>query len=512
MPKRLERIILGLGVLVAVGYAAVYLALTLQRLVYPFELEWMESGSLEHLLRVLRGEPLYVSPSIDFVPFPYPPFYYYLAALLSKVTGPGFLPLRAISLASSLGIALIVHLFVRRETGRTVYGVLAGGIFLATWRASGLYFDVARLDSLFTFLLLASLYSLRSAASAGVLVMAALLGTLAVMTKQTGALILAPVALWCAWADFRVHGRSLRRLGAWQRFLFFGLPLAAGVGVSTLLLNGVLDENFLLQIVEAQRRHGIVWSRIGWFFWTDLMLALPVLCLSCLFWLTRVGRRDDSRGWDGFYLVVLFGVVLASLIPRIKVGGAANNLIPVHAWLAVLIGVAIVRARDWIGQGKPKQLSVLRGFVASCALLQLVLLFQFPRGYLPTEADRVAGRALADRVARIDGDVLMPVQGYLAGRAGKRVYAHQMPVSDYAKSGLPDAGRLRESYEEAIRARRFAAIVDSNTAFLRGYLSEGLLEEHYQLRGWLFEDANVLVPISGAGIRAGTLWTPRERR
>ena len=80
---------------------------------------------------------------------------------VSKLTGPGFVPLRLVSLVSSLGTAWIVHLFVRRETGRVVLGAIAAGIFLATWRTSGLYFDVARLDSLFTFLLLASLYQLR---------------------------------------------------------------------------------------------------------------------------------------------------------------------------------------------------------------------------------------------------------------------------------------------------------------------------------------------------------------
>ena len=75
---------------------------------------------------------------------------------------------------------------------------------------------------------------------------------------------------------------------------------------------------------------------------------------------------------------------------------------------------------------------------------------------------------------------------------------------------LTPANRLLESYEEAIRERRFAAIVDSNTAFLRGYLAAGLLEEHYHLKSWLFEDMNVLIPISGARIRAGTLWLPRD--
>ncbi|MEE2673855.1 MAG: glycosyltransferase family 39 protein [Myxococcota bacterium] len=505
MSERLERTILAACVVASVGFAALYLASSLQRLTYPFELEWMEGGSLEHLMRVLRGEPLYVRPSIEFVPFPYPPFYYYLGAVVAKLTGPGFLPLRIISLAASLATAWIVHLFVRRETGRAVLGAIAAGIFLATWPTSGLYFDVARLDSLFTFLLLASLYRLRFARGRSDLALAAVLSFLAVMTKQTGVVVVAPVALWCAWADWNATDRDLGRFRQWDRFIAYGLVLAALTGIATGLLNGVLDEHFLLHIVGAQQQHGILPHMVGWFFWRDLLLAVPVLSLAPLAWLVVRQRQPDE--WDGFHLLVLVCILLACLIPRIKVGGAANNLIPAHAWLAVALGVSIARIRATTA---PQRSAAMAVGVAVCLLLQLVLLVRVPRGILPTEDDRRAGNALAARVAGVEGEVLMPVQGYLAGRAGKRVYAHQMPVSDYAKSGLPGAEKLRESYARAIGEKRFGAVIDSNTAFLRNYLPDGLLERHYEMKGWLFEDVNVLVPISGARIRSGTFWMPRD--
>ena len=105
---RLARTLELLSMAAALGYAALYLSVSVQRIVYPFELEWMEGGSLEHLMRVLSGEPLYVTASIDFVPFPYPPFYYYLAALLAAFTGANFLTLRLISLVASIATALVV--------------------------------------------------------------------------------------------------------------------------------------------------------------------------------------------------------------------------------------------------------------------------------------------------------------------------------------------------------------------------------------------------------------------
>ena len=152
-----------------------------------------------------------------------------------------------------------------RETGRAVLGVIAAGIFLGTWRASGLYFDVARLDSLFTFLLLASLYRFRWARGRPDLVLAAVLAFLAVMTKQTGAVVVAPVAVWCLWADWKAPARDPARLsglsrsgGQWDRVIAYGLVLAALVGSATWLLNGILDEHFLLHIVGAQQQHGIL--------------------------------------------------------------------------------------------------------------------------------------------------------------------------------------------------------------------------------------------------------------
>ena len=47
----------------------------------------MEGGTLTHAVRVVRGEPIYAPPSVDFVAFFYTPLYPRLLALLSHVTG-----------------------------------------------------------------------------------------------------------------------------------------------------------------------------------------------------------------------------------------------------------------------------------------------------------------------------------------------------------------------------------------------------------------------------------------
>ncbi len=433
---------------------------------------------------------------------------------MSLLVGPGLPTLRIVSLAASLGAAALVGAFVSRESGRSVYGWIAAGIFLGTWRASGLYFDVARLDSLFTFLVLAGAYVLRFQVRPAGLLCATALAFLAVMTKQTAAAIFAPLALWCFWADWREHGRDLRAIGDWQRVLFFSLPLLV------LVLGGLLwlqlrESHFLVYLLAVQAGHAIKWGMIGWFFWHDLLLTLPVVSIAVGVWLglgasSRLAPSRDEQAVNAFHWVALTGVVLAVLVPRIKVGGALNNLILVHAWLSVCLGIAVARILAWVEIARPEWRARFGVGLAALLLVQLLVLVRVPRGWLPTESDLQAGRALTEQIAAVEGEVLMPVQGHIAGSLGKRVFAHQMPVYDYAQSGLPNVASLRSSYRKAIRERRFAAIVPSNTLFLESFVGKGLLEEHYRLAGRPFGKGKALIPISGAPVRVGALWLPRD--
>lgn len=70
-------------VVLAAGFVALWGAAAVLRVLYPFELEWMEGATVEHVLRVMEGRPLYVEPSLEFVPFVYTPLYAWLGALAS---------------------------------------------------------------------------------------------------------------------------------------------------------------------------------------------------------------------------------------------------------------------------------------------------------------------------------------------------------------------------------------------------------------------------------------------
>jgi hypothetical protein len=85
--------------LVAIGS---YLFIALSRLDYPFTVEWLEGNSLVEVHRILAGQPLYPAPSAGYVPDGYPPLYFAVSAAAARVLGLSYLPLRLVSVVSSL--------------------------------------------------------------------------------------------------------------------------------------------------------------------------------------------------------------------------------------------------------------------------------------------------------------------------------------------------------------------------------------------------------------------------
>ena len=136
--------------------------------------------------RILAGQPLYPAPTAGYVPDGYPPLYFSVSAAAARVLGVSYLPLRLVSLVSSLACFALLARLVQRETGSIAAGTGAAGVFAATYFATGTWFDIGRVDSLFLALSIGGLYAARwmrgtrGAIAAGVLLAAAAL------TKQTG--------------------------------------------------------------------------------------------------------------------------------------------------------------------------------------------------------------------------------------------------------------------------------------------------------------------------------------
>ena len=197
----LGRLVLGV---VATIPIVVYLWVAFHRLGYPFELDWMEGGSVELVARAAAGHSLYVAPSLSYVGWTYTPLYYWVAAAVSDVIGIGFLPLRLVSfLASGVSMAVVAAVVIR-ETGQRAAGLVAAGLFAGTFVIAGAWFDTGRVDSLFVALtLLAVAWGARARGISGGVVLG-VLSFLAVFTKQTAVVALVPVLGYLALTRWRV--------------------------------------------------------------------------------------------------------------------------------------------------------------------------------------------------------------------------------------------------------------------------------------------------------------------
>ncbi|MDD5306967.1 MAG: hypothetical protein PHU25_06550 [Deltaproteobacteria bacterium] len=487
--------VLGLSAL----YIVAYVTIACLRMRYPFELEWMEGGAVDEVRRILAGQRLYVPPSLDFVPFIYTPLYFYVSALVARIVGIGFFPLRLVSFAASLGCFVVIFQMVRRQTASNFAAGLATGLFAACYRAAGAWFDLARVDTLGLFLLLAAIHLLQLNASLAVCLTAAVLMTAAFQTKQMALAMLLPLIAW----SVSYH----RRLG----ILLAGAVLAL-LGGSVMLLSRLSDgwyELYVFALPGKQKLLPGVLTAGGAidFLWRDIIRVLPIASALAVYFLVVRFRHETRRSFF-FWLATAVGTVGGTWASRAHYGGYDNVLMPAYAVVAVLAAMgahaALERARSVPARAMPW---VQFAIYALC-VMQLAGLCYDPRRQVPTARDRRAGERLVAAMRRIDGDVLMSQHGYLTVLAGKRAHARPMAIDDF---NLARDERTKErlvgELERAVRERRFGAIIEDSIGWPSWLPSD--IGTYYS-RHSLPLAPNVLWPVTGMRTRPRLLYLPRR--
>ncbi|MBM3286255.1 MAG: hypothetical protein FJY88_02735 [Candidatus Eisenbacteria bacterium] len=501
------RLLGAVAVALGLAYIGAYIAIALSRIGYPFELEWMEGGAVDHVGWILAGRPLYGAPSLAFIPYIYTPFYFYLAALISLVTGVGFLPLRLLSFLSSLAILALIALLVRRETRGWRFPLISAGLFAATFRISGAWLDIARVDSLAIALLLLGSYLSLGERSPRWLLLAGLSLGLSFLTKQSTLPAIGAVVLAILVADPR-------------RGLILLLSQAVLIGGSTLLLNAVHHGWYSYYVFELPRRHPILPEVYVQFWIKDLLPHLPLAIALSVPWFV-LSRGAAIRG-RLFYPLFALAMIGTSYVSRLHEGGYDNVLIPACAALAILAGLGSHALIEWGRRTAPRAGAIapsLRGrAVPSLCFLawivQLAILVYSPGKQIPTKEDEAQGRRLIEMIARVDGEVLMPSHGYLAALAGKETHAQGMAVLDVLRAEKGQIRqRLLEEMHDAIRSRRFGAVI-INLVRLRGsHLDYGGLPriaDHYESQRRVFNDETSFWPVTGMPTRPELFLVPKR--
>ena len=434
---------------IASVYIFVYIVIALYRIWYPFEIEWLEGAIVDHIRRICEGKSLYTKPSLDFIPFIYTPLYFYLSALLSKIVGIGLLAPRLISFFSSLGCFALIFLIVKRETNDKLSAFLSTGLFAATFKISGKWFDIARVDSLFLMLFLVCIYMSRHKSETSIL-LAALFAGLSFLTKQTALFMSIAIALYYIFTHYR-------------HFFVFTIILFLIVVGTTLIFNHLTNGWYSYYVFTLPSQHKFMYSMLIPFWKDEIFSHLPIACiLSIFFFLIDNSNKNHQRL---FYFLLSIGMLGSACLSRLHSGSSKNSLMPAYVIISILFGLSI---------HKILELSSKKIILYLICIAQFGILLYNPLSQVPTQKDLKRAKEFIIKIKKIQGDIWVPYHGYIPFLAEKKTYAHVAAIWDVLRSNTRPKFMLIDEIKKSLKNGDFKAIIlgDSIPDVIRPYIED----------------------------------------
>lgn len=369
--SRLAKIADVLILIIAIAFVAAFIATAMARVYLPAPLTDVTLGTVQHLQRVMHGEPLYPLPTTRFVALQYPPLYYYAAAVAAKFMGAGYPALRVTSLISTLTTMCLIAVWTRRETGSWRAAVLAVGLFAATYRLTGAWFDVERVDALFVALLVAALFVFRFAKSARAVFLSAALFLAATATKQTAWVAVVVVSLFLA-------------TRSWRDSLLFVATIAVGTLAGIWLLTRFEGGHYVLYAFRVgvdfwgrEMNPGAALLRVDAFARHQLLAVLPfAVVLPLVLCVDPVRPRVGLQRQQVIRLAVCWAAVtLAALATQLVQNSLSNVMMPVYAITAIVFALS-VHELEGVARGASTNGAAL--LVQGICLVQFSLLLYVP--------------------------------------------------------------------------------------------------------------------------------------
>jgi len=416
LSRRLLGVLVWLFSVYAIG---AYVWLALQRCVYPVEVDFIEGVMFDHVARLAHGRPIYVEPSLHYIPLAYMPLFTAASALVMKLGGSGFLVMRSVSFACSLVLMGLLSFIVLRETRRPTFAAAAAGIYAMAFSLTGACYDVGRPDSMMLMLSFGGLALLRfSRGRAGAIGAAALL-TLGFFTKQHSVLF-----SFGALAYLFFHER--RRLVPFAATIVTGC--AGGYGLLTAWL-GDWFRVFTWSIPAGWSE--ISPKRIEHYLGRGLFGALACSSAPALLSLAAP-EAPEHRGRALWYWTGLAGVG-TGLLATLDRNAYLHVFTPTVVALAVLGPLALDRLLRHFEELRPAR--AVAGLTAVALLAgQFVPLVY---GLAPHRPRPRAEQAHADLIARLralPNGALVPYHSWYAHEAGGRGSLQFIALDDIERS------------------------------------------------------------------------------
>lgn len=470
------------------------------RVTFPFEHEWMEGAVVDHVQRVLAGDPLYVEPSLSFTPFLYTPLYYGVSAAACHVLGTGLLGPRIVSVAATIACLVLIASFVHRETRDRLAALVAVGWFATTYELTGFWLDIARVDALSLFFLLASTWLARFGRSYAACAGAGATLALAFFTKQSALPFFVPVV-------------SFAFALGWKRALTCAASFALPTTAALAYLHRASDGWFAYYVFDVPGQHTVLWDRLGPHLVDFFVRPVTVpLLLAVVALVLRPGSLRLPRVLAAYALLGTFAFA-SSYFALLHRDGYVNVLIPAYAVLAILAGIGFARVRQEGGNWPARVGERVTAIACVAWGVAFATLAYDPTRALPSRADRSVGRTMVQTLSAQPKPLWMPGTGHFVHRAGHtESSAHAMALADIFKTREP---RIRQQLLEetltSVRERRWAAIVfDRSFTLFPPEVTEAV-HTHYRphMRVYPPDAHDAGWPRTGFRSRPEEIWVPR---
>lgn len=466
----LRRLLGALVWLCSLSAIGIYVWLALQRCVSPVEVDFIEGVMLDHVVRAAHGQPIYVEPSLRYIPLAYMPLFTVASAAAFKLGATGFLAMRSVSFACSLLLMGILSFIVYRETRRPGFAIAAAGIYASAFGLTGACYDVGRPDSMMLMLTFAGLATLRfSRGKAGAIIAAALL-TLGFFTKQHSVLF-----SMGALAYLFFHER--------RRFVPFAVAIVTGCAGGYALLTAWLGDWF--RVFTWSIPAG--WSqvspkRIEHYLGRGLFGELACSSAPALLSLAAAETGEDRGTWLWYWTG--FAGVGTGLLATLDINAYLHVFTPTVVALSVLGPLALDRLQRHFEAQRPA--GAVAGVVVVAVLVgQFVPLIYGIPPHRPRAHAAQAHRDLVERLRSFPNGVLVPYHSWYGREAGGQGNLQFIALDDIERSRRNDILRrdpkfLERMFEPLASGPNRPAIVTDVTLSHTGPLWRRI-EPGYQL-------------------------------
>jgi hypothetical protein len=207
-------------------------------------------------------------------------------------------------------------------------------------------------------------------------------------------------------------------------------------------------------------------------------------------------------------LVAIALALLISAMGRMRVGGNLNNRMAAYAFLCLAPALLVKSlAPETFGMPRPSDAGHVRW---RDALIYFLILMQFALGryslprHIPTSAMRLSGDRLVQRIASIQGNVLVLMHPYYALLAGKQP-STQIATLWYVRErgALP----LPDDFAQRIESRYYSAIISDESSFEKMPDLQALLAANYP-RSELLSSSESPPTITGVSVRPRVIYFP----